>query len=178
MPEVEGAWRNRIIWHYIEEARKKPPPTITLGPTVAATNGVFVIDSIGASNFQLAYPKFYGGTLDPETGRLYDARRPSGERAVQPEALRKRREKAKAARRARKKSRRLIAGGLKCRSPMESNGLCKGPFKLFERPQVHAFELLAEAAQEAEFIHAETGSPVRVQDVDGNFVYTSKGAPE
>lgn len=61
---------------------------------------------------------------------------------------------------------------------MENNGLCKGPFKLFERPRVHAFETLAEASQEAEFCHAETGSPVRVQDRDGNFVYTSKGAPE
>lgn len=121
MPAVEGALRNRLIWHYIEEARRPPPPPpprqITISGATASTNGTFVIDSISTSaSFATnsiyvsptgrRYPKFYGGTLDPETGRLYDARLPSGERAIQPESLRKRREKAKAARKARKRSRR------------------------------------------------------------------------
>ena len=50
------------------------------------------------------YPKFYGGTVDPETGALYDARKkpPIPETA---EAKARRRTKAKAARQARKKNR-------------------------------------------------------------------------
>jgi hypothetical protein len=59
-----------------------------------------------------------------------------------------------------------------------SDDMPKGPFKIFERPQIAAFTELREAAQEAEFLHSEHDSPFRVQDVDGNFVYTSKGAPE
>lgn len=56
--------------------------------------------------------------------------------------------------------------------------LARSPFKLYDQLDVTAYETLAEAAQEAEFAHARTGSPVRVQDADGDFVYTSKGAPE
>jgi hypothetical protein len=51
------------------------------------------------------YPKFYGGTVDPETGVLYDARKkpPVPEPA---NVKARRRSKAKAARQARRKKNR------------------------------------------------------------------------
>ena len=52
-------------------------------------------------------------------------------------------------------------------------------FTIFGYPKKPAFGTLAEAAQEAEFTHVENGGfTVRVQDRNGIFVYTSKGAPE
>jgi len=55
-----------------------------------------------------------------------------------------------------------------------------GPFKAFaarREAEFASFDELAEAAQEAEFLHAEAGAEFAVQDRDGWFVYRSKGAP-
>jgi hypothetical protein len=52
----------------------------------------------------MKYPKFYGGTVDPETGELYDGRvKPLA--PMPPEVKARRRAKAKDARQARKKNR-------------------------------------------------------------------------
>ena len=55
--------------------------------------------------------------------------------------------------------------------------LSYGPYKLFGYPRKPSYALLADAAQEAEFLHAEHGYTVQVQDEHGDFVYTSKGGP-
>jgi hypothetical protein len=51
------------------------------------------------------YPKFYGGTLDVETGELYDARK-TPPKPMSPKVKAERRAKAKAAKKARKGARR------------------------------------------------------------------------
>lgn len=56
--------------------------------------------------------------------------------------------------------------------------LARGPYKILERPEFPAEELLADAAQEAEFFHATTGKAHHVIDADNKLVYTSQGAPE
>lgn len=57
-----------------------------------------------------------------------------------------------------------------------------GPFKVFatrKQAETMVFDELADAAQEAEFLHAESGGEeFAVQDRDGFFVYRSKGAPK
>ena len=58
------------------------------------------------------------------------------------------------------------------------SGVTYGPYTLSAYPERGTFELLADAAQEAEFLHAEKGKPVRVFDENGEVAYTSKGAPD
>jgi hypothetical protein len=56
--------------------------------------------------------------------------------------------------------------------------LATAPYKIFEHPDKGSFERLAEAAQEAEFLHVKHGKTIRVQDASNEIVYTSKGAPD
>lgn len=124
MTPEESEQRRRILWGYVQRARDNirrdrehalalqereralRASTITIGPAVASTNGIFVIDSIASASTNVIYPPFYGGTVDPETGRLYDAREPNRKRGVpSPREKSRARARRKAARHARKKNR-------------------------------------------------------------------------
>ena len=54
----------------------------------------------------------------------------------------------------------------------------KASFQVDDDPDL-VFTLLADAAQEAEYMHAEDGTTHVVTEIDGGeVVYTSKGGPE
>lgn len=61
---------------------------------------------------------------------------------------------------------------------MDDRGFSRAPYAIEGRPDLADPGELAGLAQEAEFLHAETGRQHKVLDADGDVVYESKGAPE
>ena len=104
MPEpIKGDLRNRIIWGVIERARQEERwrrQAITVSGTSGSTNGFFVIDSINTSSSwattSITLPDSW---VDPP---------PKPRRSVNLKELERRRSREKAARKARKKTRRAV----------------------------------------------------------------------
>lgn len=63
-------------------------------------------------------------------------------------------------------------------APVLEDGPLEPPFFVHPFRGEDSFPTLAEAAQEAEHRHAETGRPVQVIDRRGEEAYVSKGAPD
>ncbi len=59
---------------------------------------------------------------------------------------------------------------------MDDRGFARAPYAVAGRPDLTSEHDLADLAQEAEYLHAETGEPQKVLDADGDVVYESRGS--